>query len=178
MFLTILVYVMFYLRTISDSRMFVVTILTWLIWNTSSVLWNLLVHRVATVHKSCQYKSHWIYYFTTVADWHFKLCTIAKRTVKIFPDLKRLIIVSFLYNVTRLGDFWKFLATKFLAKKPNEWQLFGDFEKPHSYEKLHWLLFRQLLEKIGLLFTSTSGHTLSLTSHTKSLVFWSKLLLI
>ena len=51
-FPTILVYVMFYLRTISDSRMFIVPILTWLIRNTVSVLWNLLVHRVATIHKS------------------------------------------------------------------------------------------------------------------------------
>ena len=38
-------------------------------------------------------------------------------------------------------------------------------------KKLLRRLFGQLLEKIGLLFTSTSGHTLSLTSHTKSLVF-------
>ena len=52
MFLTILVYVMFYLHTISDSRMFIVPILTWSIQNTVSVLWNLLVHRVATCHYS------------------------------------------------------------------------------------------------------------------------------
>ena len=53
MFLTILVYVKFYLSTISDSRMFIVPILTWSIRNTVSVLWNLLVHRVATIHKKC-----------------------------------------------------------------------------------------------------------------------------
>ena len=39
-------------------------------------------------------------------------------------------------SVTRLGDFWKFLATKFLAK---EAQMIGNFlgyfEKPHSYAK-------------------------------------------
>ena len=35
----------------------------------------------------------------------------------------------------------------------------GNFEKRHSYVKLHWLLFGQLLEKIGLLFTPTSGHS-------------------
>ena len=52
MFLTILVYVMFYLHTISDSRMFVVPILTWLVRNTASVLWNLLVCHVATIHKN------------------------------------------------------------------------------------------------------------------------------
>ena len=51
MFLTILVYVKFYLSTISNSRMFIVPILTWSIRNTVSVLWNLLVHRVATIHK-------------------------------------------------------------------------------------------------------------------------------
>ena len=52
MFLTILVYVTFYLHTISDSRMFIVPILTWSIRNTVSVLWSLLVHRVATIHKN------------------------------------------------------------------------------------------------------------------------------
>ena len=39
MFQTILVYVTFYWHTISDSRMFIVTISTWSIWNTVSVLW-------------------------------------------------------------------------------------------------------------------------------------------
>ena len=52
MFPTILAYVMFYWRTISDSRLFIVPILTWSIWNTVSVLWNLLVRCVATIHKS------------------------------------------------------------------------------------------------------------------------------
>ena len=42
---------MFYLRTISDLRMFIVPILPWLIPNTVSVHWKLLVHRVATIHK-------------------------------------------------------------------------------------------------------------------------------
>ena len=35
----------------------------------------------------------------------------------------------------------------------------GYLEKTHYYVKLHWLLFGQLLEKFGLLFTPTSGHT-------------------
>ena len=52
MFLTILVFVMFYLHTISDSRMFVVTILTWSIRNTGSVFWSLLVHCVANIDKN------------------------------------------------------------------------------------------------------------------------------
>ena len=52
MFLTILVFVMFYLHTISDSRMFVVTILTWSIRNTGSVFWSLLVRCVANIDKN------------------------------------------------------------------------------------------------------------------------------
>ena len=63
-------------------------------------------------------------------------------------------------SVSRFGDFWKVLATKFLAKVA---KMIGNFlgylEKTHYYVKLHWLLFGQLLEKIGLLFTPTSGHT-------------------
>ena len=43
--------VTFYWRAMSDSRMFIVPILTWSIRNTSSVNWNLLVCRVATIHK-------------------------------------------------------------------------------------------------------------------------------
>ena len=40
-----------YQHCISNSRMFIVPILTWSIWNTVSVHWKLLVHRVATIHK-------------------------------------------------------------------------------------------------------------------------------
>ena len=57
MFLIILFYVTFYLRTISNSRLFVVTILTWSIQDTVSVLWSLLVHCVATIHKKVS-KNH------------------------------------------------------------------------------------------------------------------------
>ena len=42
----------FYWRAMSNSRMFIVPILTWSIRNTSSVNWNLLVRHVATIHKS------------------------------------------------------------------------------------------------------------------------------
>ena len=39
-------------------------------------------------------------------------------------------------SVTRLGDFWKFLVTKFLAKVAQIIGNFlGNFEKPHSYVK-------------------------------------------
>ena len=62
--------------------------------------------------------------------------------------------------MTRLGDFLKFLATKFLAK---EAQMIGNFlgyfEKPHSYVKTELATFWATFGKIGLLFTPTSGHT-------------------
>jgi len=42
-----------------------------------------------------------------------------------------------------LGDFRKFLATKFIAKEAQMIGNFlGNFEKPHSYVKTdYWLLF-------------------------------------
>ena len=65
-------------------------------------------------------------------------------------------------SVTRLGDFGKLLATKFLAK---EAEMIGTFwailKNLTLMKKLHLLHFGQLLEKIGLLFTLTSGHTAS-----------------
>ena len=56
--------------------------------------------------------------------------------------------------MTRLGEFLKFLATKFLAK---EAQMIGNFlgyfEKPHSYVKTALATFGQLLEKkLGYFF--------------------------
>ena len=63
-------------------------------------------------------------------------------------------------SVTRLGDFLKFLATKFQAKVEQMIGNFlGYFENFPFYVKLVWLLFGQLLEKFGLLFTPTSGHS-------------------
>ena len=44
----------------------------------------------------------------------------------------------------------------------------GDDEKPDSYVKQLLLLFGQLLETFGLLFTPTSGHT----ALTQTLKFW------
>ena len=59
----------FYWRAMSDSRMIIVPILTWLIQNTSSVNWNLLVRRVATIHKKA------IKIFTTACQsCHERLC--------------------------------------------------------------------------------------------------------
>ena len=53
-------------------------------------------------------------------------------------------------SVTRLGDFWKFFTTKFLAK---EAQIIGNFlgyfEKPHSYVKTALASLGQLFEKLG-----------------------------
>ena len=60
----------------------------------------------------------------------------------------------------RLGDFLKFLATRFLAKEAqNYWQLLGYFEKPYSFVKTALATFWATFGKIGLLFTPTSGHT-------------------
>jgi len=60
----------------------------------------------------------------------------------------------------QIGRFLKFFATKFVAKGARMiCNILGNFEKPHSCVKLFRLLYRQLLEKIGLLFTPTSGHT-------------------
>ena len=62
------------------------------------------------------------------------------------------------FSVTRLGDFWKFLATHFL-RKVGLW-LFGLFWKTLIFELNQlWLIFGQLLETFGLLFISASGHT-------------------
>ena len=45
-------------------------------------------------------------------------------------------------SVTRLGDFLKFLSTKYLAKVAQMIGNFlGYFEKPHSDVKLHCILF-------------------------------------
>ena len=55
-FLIVPVSMTFYLLTISDSRMFIVPILTWSIQNTVSVHWKFLVHCVATIHKRAPFK--------------------------------------------------------------------------------------------------------------------------
>ena len=56
-------------------------------------------------------------------------------------------------SVTRLGDVWKFLGTNFHTKVAQ--MLSGIFG---LLFKLLWIHFGQLLEKFGLLFTSTTGH--------------------
>ena len=67
--------------------------------------------------------------------------------------------------MTRLGNFLKFLGTKFQAKVA---EMIGNFlgnsEKPQSYPKILVLLFGQLLDTLGLFFTPTSGHTASLNT--------------
>ena len=63
-------------------------------------------------------------------------------------------------SVTRLSDFLKFLVTNYLIKGA---QINGDFwailKSITSKKKLLWLVFGQILEKFGLLFISTCGHT-------------------
>ena len=60
--------VTFYWRAMSDSRMFIVPILTWSIRNTLSVNWNLLVRCVATIHKT----NYYIYLHNNA---HRRFCT-------------------------------------------------------------------------------------------------------
>ena len=75
-------------------------------------------------------------------------------------------------SVTRLGYFWKFLGAKFLAKvaqilSNNFWLLW----KWHFYVNLMWILFGQVLDQIGLLFTPTSGLT-AFESLFSAEIFW------
>ena len=57
-------------------------------------------------------------------------------------------------SVTRLGDFCKFLATKFIVKEAQLIDNFlGYFEKPHSYVKTQSANFWATFAKFGLLFT-------------------------
>ena len=69
-------------------------------------------------------------------------------------------VVEFAVCVTRLGDFWKFLAKKFLSKVA---QIFGNLlgysEKHYFVSKNCCGSFSPLLGKFGLLFIPRSGHT-------------------
>ena len=62
--------------------------------------------------------------------------------------------------MTRLGDFWKFLAINFITKIV---QMFGDswgnFEKHYLFSQPVVATFGQLSGQIWLLFIITSGHT-------------------
>ena len=63
-------------------------------------------------------------------------------------------------SVTRLGDFWKFLATNFLTKVT---QIFGNFlgycEKHYFVSKNSCGSFWGIIWKIWATFNPTSGHT-------------------
>ena len=60
----------------------------------------------------------------------------------------------------QIGRFFKVLGDKISNKSSrNDWQLLGNVEKPHSYVKTAADIFGLLLETFGLLFTTTSGHT-------------------
>ena len=75
--------------------------------------------------------------------------------------------------VARLGDFWNFLVTNFITKVA---QMFGDFLGSYeNFSFLSWtvrLRLGQILEKLGLLFISTSGHNAcrSFTSNVSNIV--------
>ena len=64
-------------------------------------------------------------------------------------------------NVTRLGDFWDSSWQQNLLAKEAQMngKILGYFEKPHAYVKLELATFWPTFGKIGLLFTSTYGHT-------------------
>ena len=62
------------------------------------------------------------------------------KVLSFFPSSQsvacRLFAFWFAFSETRLGDFWKFLATKFLVKISEIISYFlGYFEKPYSYVK-------------------------------------------
>ena len=62
--------------------------------------------------------------------------------------------------MTRLSNFLKFLATKFLAKEAQMIGRFlGYFEMTLPHVKTALATFWATFGKIGLLFTPTSGHT-------------------
>ena len=62
--------------------------------------------------------------------------------------------------MTRLGDFWKFSATTFIAKVAQLiGKLFGHFEKQQLKVKTIVSTFLATFEDIGLLFILPFGHT-------------------
>ena len=62
--------------------------------------------------------------------------------------------------MTRLGNFLKLLASKFLTKVAQTINnFFGYFEKPHFYVKIAVATFRATFGNSWAIFTPTSGHT-------------------
>ena len=75
----------------------------------------------------------------------------------IFLDIKTSYTVG---TVTRLGDFWKFLAINFLFKVAQTMVTVTFILTKNTLKyKLLWLHFWATLGKIGLLYNLTSGHT-------------------
>ena len=60
-------------------------------------------------------------------------------------------------SVTRLGDFWNFLETNFITK---EVQMFGYLLVSCENHRFLSQTGEATLKKLGLLFISTSGHTI------------------
>ena len=87
-------------------------------------------------------------------------------------------VVRMVVSVTRLGDFWKFLATKFLAK---EAQMIGNsmgyFEKPYSYLKTALATFSATLGKTRATFYSNIwSHWERQAAKNKRKIKWKQLL--
>ena len=72
--------------------------------------------------------------------WHFS-ALLGIKQIKVLP----------MTNVTRLGNFWNFLATNFFYKSsPNVWWLFGHLWKPLLCESNFLGFFSgQLLQNLG-----------------------------
>ena len=66
------------------------------------------------------------------------------------------VIFQLTANVTRLGDFWKFLVTNFLTKVAQMYVDFLDILKTSIFMDK---LFRHYWNIFGLLYISVSGHT-------------------
>ena len=81
-----------------------------------------------------------------------------------FDDIVPTLVTGFFLSnlhCDQIGRFLEFLGNKFRYKSnPNVWWLLGQLWKPLIFQvKRVRLLFGKLLEKFGLLFISTSGHT-------------------
>ena len=142
---------------------------TFLEYDTIFVLYSILLHngsiiiyydgasiRLATIRKiRWDEKTFFVSYWVTMLSCFVQNVTVFKNFFITLLSWSSFLVD--MISVTRLGDFWQFLATKFLPKVAqimcNYW---GYFKKPHLYAKTavatSWVAF-------GLLFASTSGHT-------------------
>ena len=85
------------------------------------------------------------------------LFVLLKRQINFFKfGHSRSPFSSFSSSVTRMGSYWKVLATNFVTKVVKIFTYFLDIFKNIPFQRL---LFGQLLGEIVLLFNLSSGHT-------------------